>query len=74
MKPINQEYQYNRPAIFDWMVFTLSFLLGFIFPGLGDFLRSPGFAWWMLGVLVFIYHIKHYLSSFIPSAQVPVPD
>jgi hypothetical protein len=53
MKPIKQEYQYNRPAIFDWMVFTLSFLLGFIFPGLGDFVRSPAFAWWMLAVLVF---------------------
>lgn len=52
MKPVKQEYKYNRPAIFDWMVFTLSFLLGFIFPGIGEFVRSPGFAWWMLAVLV----------------------
>src|SRR5688572_11158363 len=53
MKPITQEYQFNRPAIFDWMVFVLSILLGFIFPGLGDFVRSPGFSWWMLGVIMF---------------------
>ena len=38
----------NRPAVFDWMVICISFLLGFIFPTLSDFIRSPDFYTWIL--------------------------
>jgi len=40
--------QQNKPAIFDWLVFTISLLLGFIFPTLTDFATSPSFSKWML--------------------------
>lgn len=42
----------NRSAFFDWIVFIISFSLGFIFPSLGSFVTSPQFTWWMLAALV----------------------
>lgn len=42
----------NRAAIFDWSVISISFLLGFIFPTITDFIRSPGFYNWMFAVLL----------------------
>lgn len=42
----------NRTALFDWIVFSISFSLGFIFPVLGKFVSSPEFSWWMLTTLV----------------------
>lgn len=40
--------QQNRAALFDWLVISISFLLGFIFPTLSDFFQSPGYYNWML--------------------------
>lgn len=42
----------HKPAIFDWMVFTISVLLGFVFPHLSDLTASGSFSAWMLGGLV----------------------
>lgn len=42
----------NRAAMFDWSVISISFLLGFIFPAITDFIRSPGFYYWMLAALL----------------------
>ncbi len=43
----------NRLAIFDWSVLTISFLLGFIFPTITDFINDKGFYHWMLAALLF---------------------
>ncbi|MFZ1453891.1 MAG: hypothetical protein WAT20_14390 [Ferruginibacter sp.] len=48
---INSKKQ-NKPAIFDWLVFSISLLLGLIFPELGDLTASASFSGWMLGGLV----------------------
>jgi hypothetical protein len=42
----------NRAALFDWSVLSISFLLGFIFPTIKDFITSPGFYNWMLAALL----------------------
>ncbi len=42
----------HKPAIFDWLVFTISLLLGLIFPELNDLTASASFSGWMLGGLV----------------------
>jgi len=42
----------NKPAIFDWLVFTISLLLGLIFPQLKDLTASTSFSGWMLAGLV----------------------
>jgi hypothetical protein len=42
----------NRAALFDWSVLSVSFLLGFIFPTIKDFITSPGFYYWMLAALL----------------------
>jgi len=42
----------NRAAIFDWSVLSISFLLGFVFPTITDFIKSPGFYYWMLAALL----------------------
>ncbi len=42
----------NRAGIFDWSVLSISFLLGFIFPTITHFIRSPGFYNWMLAALL----------------------
>ncbi len=41
----------NKPALFDWLVFTISLLLGLIFPRLNDLTASASFSGWMLGGL-----------------------
>ncbi len=42
----------NKPAIFDWLVFTFSLSIGFIFPSLRDLITSPFFSNWMFGGLL----------------------
>jgi hypothetical protein len=49
-----QGIKINRPALFDWLVFSISFSLGFIFPGLKDFVSSPSFSYFMFTGL-FLY-------------------
>jgi len=44
--------QENKAAAFDWLVLGISFSLGFVFPTLWDFVRSPGFSLWMLIALI----------------------
>lgn len=44
--------RHNRTALFDWLVVGCSFGLGFIYPTITDFIRSPWFSYWMLGALV----------------------
>lgn len=51
----------NRPAVFDWLVFVLSFSMGFIYPSLGEFVVSKQFSWWMLVVLT-MYAIGSWLK------------
>jgi hypothetical protein len=45
----NQE---SKAALFDWLVFGISFSMGFIFTSLKDFVASPGFTIWMLAALL----------------------
>jgi hypothetical protein len=52
MKKPSINFQYDRPAVFDWLVFILSFSLGFIFPNTGEFVLSKQFSGWMLVILV----------------------
>ena len=52
MKITADQINKNRPALFDWIVVTTSFSLGFIFPVLGEFVFSSRFSWWMLTALV----------------------
>lgn len=48
-----KEYlQVNRAALFDWIVLLTSFLLGFVFPSLADFVTSGGFSNWILASLL----------------------
>jgi hypothetical protein len=47
-----KEMKINRPAFFDWLVFSISFSLGFIFPSLKEFVISPSFSFWMLAALL----------------------
>jgi hypothetical protein len=42
----------NRAALFDWLVLSVSFMLGFIFPAISDFFKSPGYYNWMLAALL----------------------
>ena len=44
--------QKNKPALFDWFVFSISFSLGFIFPTLSDLISSPLFSFLILTALV----------------------
>ena len=52
MQPFNKYTPENKAAFFDWLVFGISFSLGFIFTSLKDFLTSPGFSLWMLTALL----------------------
>ncbi len=52
MMPISKYIFKNKAAYFDWLVFGISFSLGFIFTSLRDFLTSPGFSLWMLAALL----------------------
>ena len=50
---LNKEnLNHHRAAIFDWLVLLISFTLGFTFPTLGDFIRSPLFYNLMLIALL----------------------
>lgn len=40
--------QQNKAALFDWLVFGISFSMGFIFPTFSNFAYSKGFPFWML--------------------------
>ncbi len=44
--------QKQKPVLFDWLVFTLSMLMGLIFPNLGSLLHSPAFSAIILVALV----------------------
>lgn len=44
--------QENKPALFDWFVFSISFSLGFIFPTFRDLASSPLFSFLVLTALV----------------------
>src|SRR5262245_24397479 len=76
-----KEYiQTNRAALFDWLVILTSFMLGFIYPSLSDFIRSPGFFNWMLVSLILYItgaSLKHlplsYRLSFSRARTNPVP-
>lgn len=49
--PWNNIWQ-NKPAIFDWLVFAISLLMGLIFPELRDLTASTSFSGWILAGLV----------------------
>jgi len=63
VKQINwNKIKQNKPAIFDWLVFLLSFSMGFIFPSLKSFVVSSAFSNWMLAALVLYIggiYLKH---------------
>jgi TRAP-type C4-dicarboxylate transport system permease large subunit len=70
----------NRAALFDWMVLSVSFMLGFIFPTISDFFISPGYYNWMLAALLFYTvgaALKHlplsYRITYSAKAVKPVP-
>ena len=42
----------QKPAVFDWLVFTISLLMGLIFPELKNFAGSASFSVWMLAALL----------------------
>jgi hypothetical protein len=52
MRTTKDYIQKNNTALFDWLVFAISFSLGFIFPGLKAFASSPSFSFWMLAALL----------------------
>ncbi|MEO6611431.1 MAG: hypothetical protein ABIT05_04840 [Chitinophagaceae bacterium] len=52
MERAKQYIQANRAALFDWIVLTASFLLGFIFSSLRELVMSPVFYEWMLLALL----------------------
>lgn len=70
----------NRAALFDWLVLSVSFMLGFIFPTIKDFFISPGYYNWMLAALL-LYTVgaalKHlplsYRITFSAKRLKPVP-
>jgi hypothetical protein len=51
----------NRSALFDWLVFIISFSMGFIYPRIGEFVLSPAFSWWMFSALM-LYIIGAWLK------------
>lgn len=53
--------QKQKPAIFDWLVFTLSLLLGLLFPSLGSLVHSPAFSGIILAAL-FLYTCGSWLK------------
>jgi hypothetical protein len=52
MIALNDYIHKNRAALFDWLVLSVSFILGFIFPTIKDFFISPGYYNWMLAALL----------------------
>jgi hypothetical protein len=71
MRTPSREMLYNRPALFDWMVFILSFSLGFIYPRIGDFVISKEFSWWMFGCFV-LYVLGSWLKHIPLSHRIQV--
>jgi hypothetical protein len=57
-----QKYESNRTVLFDWLVFAISFSLGFIFPDLEALAFSPWFNWLFAGGL-FCYTIGALLKK-----------
>lgn len=53
MTPAKDYIIKNRLAIFDWSVLSISFLLGFIFPTITDFINAKIFYHWMLAAFLF---------------------
>ena len=53
--------QENKAATFDWLVLSISFSLGFIFPTLDDLISSPLFSFFILTALV-LYTIGAWLK------------
>jgi hypothetical protein len=49
---LKNHIQQNRAALFDWTVILTSFLLGFVFPTISEFIASPAFHGMMLAVLL----------------------
>lgn len=47
-KPLEARIEDNRAALFDWITFGASFCMGFMFPSLYEFAKSPDFPYWML--------------------------
>ncbi len=75
-----QYIETNRAAIFDWSVIFISFMLGFAFPTMSDFIRSDGFFYWLVtGLFLYIVGavLKHlplsYRMSFSSHDPKPVP-
>lgn len=62
MSHIKNYIQQSRFALFDWSVVVISFSLGFVFPTISDFIRSPGFYNWMLAAL-FLYITGAFLKQ-----------
>lgn len=44
--------QQHKPAIFDWLVLTISLIMSLVFPRLSDLVNSSIFSGWMLTVLL----------------------
>ncbi len=73
--------QQNKPAIFDWLVFSLSLLLGLIFPKLSDLTASASFSGWMLvslilylvGLILKHRPVYHRLSTLPAGEQKNIP-
>ena len=55
--------QQNKAATFDWLVFAISFSLGFVFPSLRELIISPLFSYLMLAALV-LYILGSWLKHF----------
>jgi len=66
MEKFHQYIQHNRAAIFDWSVISISFLMGFIFPTLKDFIVSGGFHYWMFAAL--LLYVAGALLKHVPLA------
>lgn len=79
MNPAVSYIHKNRAALFDGLVIGTSFLLGFIYPTLSDFIRSSWFSYWMLSALLLYTAgavLKHIPLSYRLSRggqQQPVP-
>ena len=63
MENLQQSIQQNKAAAFDWLVFAISFSLGFVFPTLRELIISPLFSYLMLFALIF-YTIGAWLKHF----------
>jgi hypothetical protein len=51
----------NRPALFDWLVFIVTFSLSFVYPAMSDIAFTPMFSWLMFATLV-LYAVGAWLK------------